>query len=87
MLKRAARWVGVGLFTLGVVLVGRALTVESRQITAPAAPPLPQSFDGAAACERLGEAIRIKTTPDAGPVEYERLRGLIERHSAVDVMG
>lgn len=75
-MKRALKILGAALLLLVAALVGRTVTAESRQRTAPAAAPL-EGFDLEAALERLASAIRLRTQADAGGGLFDELYVLI----------
>src|SRR6185436_15016794 len=57
--KRVLQVLGLAILVLAAILIGRALSLPSMQIAAPAAPPL--RIDRAAALARFSRAIQFRT--------------------------
>src|SRR5687768_7917613 len=68
-MKRILLFALLALTVLIAVLVARALTLESKQITAPAEPKL--TIDRAAAVQRFARAIQFRTV-SSEPRSFER---------------
>lgn len=68
-IRRALRFLGLGLVLLALLLVANAFTTKSRQVPATAADAL--TFDEAKAAEHLARAITFKTISHQDPAQNE----------------